>query len=208
MVILLATVITYGQTDNEPAKIDIGLSYSYLRLAKVNYSGVTSSINYNLKTNLSLGTEFSYFEPTSLPRGLAVFIFVPANTPITTISLPERVYSLLAGPKFTYRDKSRISMFAQGLVGFYRADQQSITFLRGNQTKGSFTESRFATKIGGGLDLRINKKVSLRLIEANYTFLKDHTNGGIILPSKNLFISKQENAAQLSAGVIFHLGKK
>lgn len=208
--IFFATVTTFGQTDSDIAKVDVGVSYSYLRLAKRNYSGVTSSVHYNLNRHLSLGTEFSFFNPTSFASGGFVsFIFLPPKTPITVVNVPDKIYSLSFGPKLTYRDESRLSMFAEGLVGFYRADQESITLVGGNRTTKSITETRLTTKIGGGLDLKLNKKVSLRLIQADYTFFKDNFIGGLIVPTQNInTVKSQENGAKLSFGVIFHIGKK
>lgn len=210
--ICFVSMNTYGQVDSELAKVDVGVSYSYLRLAKRNYSGVTSSANYNLNRYLSLGTEFSYFEPTSTPRGELIiigFFDSPANpTPVTINLIPDRIYSLSFGPKLTYRDKSRLSMFAEGLVGFYRAEQRSVTFIGNNLTERSISKTELSAKVGGGLDLKINQKVSLRLIQADYVFFKDFSNGGLVIERRNInTVRVQENAASLSFGVIFHFGK-
>jgi len=102
--------------------------------------------------------------------------------------------TFLIGPKFAWRSNSRLTPFAHALFGVslykrnnlkmdysayseyneYNYDNYSTlaarqTFdLKGTLTKGEFSNMGFAMSIGGGVDLKMTKRLSIRLIQADY----------------------------------------
>ena len=62
-------------------------------------------------------------------------------------------HHIMAGPRFTLRNKSRVEPFAHVLAG------AAITNSSGN----------FAAAFGGGLDVRATDNLKIRLVQADYT---------------------------------------
>jgi hypothetical protein len=85
-------------------------------------------------------------------------------------------YLLLFGPRYSFRQFGRVTPFAQALFG------------------GIAPDAAFAMSFGGGLDLKVNKHISLRLVQADYLQLR---NGGSTL-----------NSARVSTGIVFNIGSK
>ena len=74
----------------------------------------------------------------------------------TTLSL----YEYMAGPRFMYR-AGRTTAFIHGLLG------GDASHVPGN------TQGAFAAGVGGGLDVRVGKSVSIRIIQIDW--IEDHT---------------------------------
>jgi opacity protein-like surface antigen len=98
-------------------------------------------------------------------------------------------YYLLGGVQFKAPNNSRVTPFAHALIGgsFFRGSISNLTpsgnFYIFNDAKS------FATAVGGGLDLRVNKRVAVRLIQADY------------IPT--FFNSRRQDNFRLSFGIIF-----
>ncbi len=98
-------------------------------------------------------------------------------------------YSFLFGPRFYLGKSNRVRPFAEGLFGGIHA-QEGIIGL--DSTTNVQTGTAFATALGGGLDLRLQKHIEIRAIEADYLVSR-------------LFSTTQNNA-RISAGIIFRIG--
>jgi outer membrane immunogenic protein len=83
--------------------------------------------------------------------------------------------------------------FGQLLVGGAYA---SGTLIQAEKSAGTGSNSAFAANAGGGIDLRLNHRFSLRAIEADY--LPTTFNNGT---------NNHQNSLRISAGLIVHLGK-
>ena len=91
------------------------------------------------------------------------------------------VHTFTFGPKFTYRGKNRVEPYFQTLFGGAR-------FGNGGST------TAFALATGGGLDVKVNKNVAIRVIDVTYLYLRDN---GVI--SSN---------GRLSTGIVWRFGEK
>ncbi len=89
------------------------------------------------------------------------------------------VHSLLFGPKFTYRQQSHFNPYFQVLVG---------------ATWGITWEPNrvFTWGAGGGFDVKVHKRVSIRILDITYLMLRQHYTN-----SSN---------GRLSTGLVWHLG--
>jgi hypothetical protein len=104
--------------------------------------------------------------------------------------------TFLIGPKFTWRSNSRFTPFAHiqfGVSQYKRNNfkmnysvnseysefnvddkgenflvQKQIYVLKGALTKGEFSSLGFAMSVGGGVDWKMSKRLSIRLIQADY----------------------------------------
>jgi hypothetical protein len=171
--------------------------------------GGTVSAVYNLKSylGLELGYQYNYGNlldiygnyPTTSDVAAGNMTFVPANGRLRTTNL-----ALLAGPRFAYRKYAKVTPFAHVLIGANRfrvkpsffapfADASSITmYLPNNHNIG------IGVMAGGGFDVKVNKLVSIRAIQADYfrTYNKVWTN-----PKAELNLAN----VKLSFGAVLHL---
>ncbi len=78
-------------------------------------------------------------------------------------------YYLLGGVQFKAPNKSRVTPFAHVLVGasLFRGFTSNRTSAGNVFTFDDATS--FAAALGGGLDVRVSKRVAVRLIQADYT---------------------------------------
>jgi peptidoglycan-associated lipoprotein len=96
-----------------------------------------------------------------------------------------------AGARYRPRLRnSPLQPFAQVLVGLGHAGGSLVT---GQNPSVGNADAAFAAIAGGGLDLRINRRLSLRLVDADY-LATTFQNG----------VNDHQNNIRLSAGLAFH----
>jgi peptidoglycan-associated lipoprotein len=109
-------------------------------------------------------------------------------------------YSLIltaftAGARYTPPiGHSSLHPFAQVLAG---AAHSSGTLVQGSTPGAANAGAAFAANVGGGLDLRANQRISIRLVEADY-LLTTFDNG----------TNNHQNNLRVGAGVVIHFGEK
>jgi hypothetical protein len=97
------------------------------------------------------------------------------------------------GPKFTWRSED-VNFFAHTLLGFERLSSRGI-----NSTTG------VAAILGGGMDVKIWKSLSLRLFEADYQLAR--LNFSHEVPPDNSSLRRQTfNGVRLTSGLVFNFG--
>lgn len=88
-----------------------------------------------------------------------------------------KFHTLMAGPVFSLRKSDKVTPFAHVLVGAAVAS-------------GGGTATAFATAVGGGLDVKVNEHVAVRLVQADWLLF--HSGG-----------STDKKNARVSAGIVF-----
>ncbi len=88
-----------------------------------------------------------------------------------------KFHTAMAGPVFSLRKSDIVTPFAHVLVGAAWVSDGG-------------TETAFATAIGGGLDVKVNEHVAVRLVQADWLLL--HSGG----------VTDRKNA-RVSAGIVF-----
>ena len=87
-------------------------------------------------------------------------------------------YTLLFGPRFNWRNDSRLIPFAHALFGAvrYKADFKDDDF-----TCPDTNETAFAMAFGAGLDIRANDRIDIRPIQVDYlpVFFDDRREDGL-----------------------------
>jgi opacity protein-like surface antigen len=127
-------------------------------------------------------------------------------------SLESRVFYFMAGPTFKLRNASRVEPFVHALVGgaHTRFDVEMIRNVAGGTLRSGFGTSStdLAAGIGGGLDIRLGERFSLRAFQVDYTpvFLRDRSvdvlgSSGAIVPL-TLEGQRQDNI-RVSVGIVF-----
>ena len=172
-------------------KIDIFAGYSYVRanpanqpdpsqtpvpqsLPSFNMNGYGGSLAYNFNGRISGVFDFERYITSKLTA--------------PTGNLHGSMYTFLAGPKLSFRNATRLTPFTQVLVGAARSD--SFVYLTGPQ-------SAFAMTMGGGLDVRLSHRFSLRPLQADYLLTRYRENVG---SSPN----RWQNNARLGVGAVVH----
>ncbi|MBN2339057.1 MAG: hypothetical protein JXP48_11010 [Acidobacteria bacterium] len=152
-------------------KAEVFGGYQYLYFEEEGMNGVTAAVEGNVHPNIGIVGEF----------GLATKSF-PGDERFTPVTF-------MGGPRFSYRgDKFRV--FGHALAGGFRYAV--------SQGDASVSEVYFATTLGGGLDVSLSDRISIRpaqvdLINLRVTY-EDESNW--------------YGELRYSAGIVFKFGKR
>jgi hypothetical protein len=103
------------------------------------------------------------------------------------------ISAFAVGPKYTWRGDG-VNFFAHTLIGFERLSSRGIASTNG-----------VAAILGGGMDLKIWKPVSLRVFEADYQLARLNFSNNV--PPNNSALRRQTfNGARLTTGLVFNFG--
>jgi opacity protein-like surface antigen len=181
------------------AELFVGYSYLHAlpKLAEGNrlvwLNGGSTSIAFNFNRHLGLVADFGGFDDSQIRLA-----GISTNPPIVADS-SGTAYTLLFGPRLSFRGHGRITPFVQVLAGGIHAS--AVTFSSGCTGAGCTplpSENAFAMTAGGGLDLRVHRHFAIRLVQAEYLMsrLEDHSTG----------MSAMQNDMRLSSGIVFRFG--
>jgi hypothetical protein len=161
-------------------QFEVAAEYSYIRANAANngggfnLNGGSASLAYNFTDHFSAVGDVGGYQFSGLPTGL-----------------DSTMYTYLFGPRYTFHKVSRFSPFAQVLLGVGRVNASS-----GGISGG---ENGFAMAMGGGVDLPLHNRISIRLIQAEYLFTRlDRVTGA----------SATQNDARISAGIVIRFGSR
>jgi hypothetical protein len=105
----------------------------------------------------------------------------------------DTINTLSIGPKATWRGDG-VNFFVHTLLGFERLSSH-----------GNDSSNGFAAILGGGMDLKLSKTISLRLFEADYQW--SHQNFASAVPPEDGSLRRPEyHGALLRTGLVFNLG--
>lgn len=186
--LLVASVsATQAQTTGELSKNDFFAGYSY-NSADIN----TLTINPN-RTGQN-GVNLAYTRYFNKNVGVTADISAHFSRRTQTLNGGEfkskrDQYYALGGIQFKAPNKTRVTPFARALVGgsFFRGFTSNITPAGNVYTFDDATSFAFA--VGGGLDVRVNKRIKVRLIQADYV--------------PTFFGSGRQDNFRLSFGIVF-----
>src|SRR4051812_40328338 len=132
-----------------------------------NFQGFDASVTYNLTKYIGIkGDVTGHFKSDRF-----VDVFAPPGA-TQTISTHEHLYNFLAGVQVKNNSRTaRFKPFAHALVGAARytnTQQQTIDIFPQFNFTARDQETSFAIKLGGGLDIRLNRRVEVRVFEFDY----------------------------------------
>ena len=111
------------------------------------------------------------------------------STGVGTFSSQRDQYFMLGGLQLRAGNEKRVQPFAQALFGvsLFRGFTSDI---RASGNVYTFDDATsFAMALGGGLDVRVNKRIAVRLIQVNYT--------------PTFFGSGRQDNFRISTGIVF-----
>jgi len=170
-----------GKTQSDVTLLEVSFAYSYLRSnANPGQCGCFNMNGGNAEAALHVD------------RGLsAVADFTGENT--ASVNNGERGLSLVsftAGPRFSFLFHRKSALFAQGLFGVVHGFNSYFPVVAGPTSNAT----DFAMVAGGGFDVRIDRHVAIRTVEADY--LLTHLPNGI---------NGAQNNLRLSAGIVLRI---
>lgn len=188
MIFLIAccTSLSLGQTPDDP-KNELFIGYSFhsadintltIDPHRTSQNGVNVAYKRNLDEHWGLKFDASaHFKRASQQLGAGQF------------TSRRDQYYFLGGLEFKAPTASRVTPFAQVLVGasLFRGFTTNITPAGNIYTFDDATS--FAMALGGGLDARVNDHIAIRLIQADY--------------APTFFGSGRQDNIRLSFGIIF-----
>ena len=181
-------------------RFDIFLGYSYLRAVPelangnrlVDLNGGSASVAFNLSRYFSLVADFGGYDDTQLR------LAGPGANPPSVVNSTGSAFTYLFGPRLSFRNHSRLTPFAQVLLGAAHAGEVTLSNCTGSSCTPLPAQTAFALTGGGGIDIRLARHISLRAIQAEYlmTRFSDPTTGE----------GSTQNDMRLSTGLLFRLG--
>ena len=174
-IILIPALRTVAQ---ETPKVEASVGYSYIRsnpghgIPAFNLNGGSASGAYNPWSNIGIVGDFGGYHVSN----------------IGGVSVDGNLYTYLFGPRLTFR-RERLEPFGQVLLGG--------SHIGANVLGVTTSENAFAMTAGGGVDLRVNDRISIRLAQAEY--LMTRFKVGTSAATQNNF--------RLTAGVVFRFGE-
>jgi outer membrane protein OmpA-like peptidoglycan-associated protein/opacity protein-like surface antigen len=193
-----------AQSDSTP-KLELFLGYSYWRAVPYTNSnrmesmnGGSTSLAYNFNRHVGLVADFAGFRVDTLQFTNAG----PAFTPSRVVDARSNVFTVMFGPRVSFRDHGRLTPFLQVLGGVAHADDVTLD----NCTAPIYActplqaQTTFTMTAGGGLDYRLTHRLALRLFQAEYllTRFQDPTSG--------TGADGWQSNVRLSAGLLFRFG--
>ncbi len=112
-------------------------------------------------------------------------------------------FTYLFGPRFTYRSSSRFEPFFEVNFGGMRASLtckssavNCVTATGGN----TYSKNAFAMTVGGGFQIKMSKKVSLRLVQLEYLYTRFGNSCALAACNNN----NNQNSLRLKSGIVLN----
>jgi hypothetical protein len=169
-VCLLLLACLSGAAQDAP-EVEVFGGYSW---AGGNFHGWNSSVTANLSKSFGLVADFSGHYGSEVDGPIRV---------------NQDAHSFHFGPRFSHRGE-RLTPFAYALFGLTRFHEQAT--ISGQRL--SHADTGFSSVLGGGLDVKVSKRFSIRAFQLDY-----------FRPN---FFGEAHNRGRLAFGVVLNLGKK
>jgi hypothetical protein len=188
--IVVLITLSIPATAQEPPDVEVFGGYSFFKAdGGGSLHGWNASVAGTLSRSFALVADLSGHYGTQSLRA----DFSDPDFPGTIIARAEsnaKLHMILGGPQFSYRKHERLTPFARALFGASRLSTKSTLNFAGITREISSADIAFTAAIGGGLDLKLNETVSLRMIQADYVLTR--------------FGSSTQSNARLSVGIVLH----
>lgn len=218
--ILLLTPAAYGQ-QNYISRYNVFTGYTFLNSPHINLfeNGFHGQAGYNARTWMAMGFDYSIasgdltITPDLLPdalqqqlagtlKQLAAFGQLPPGYSLA-VSARSRTQTFAAGPQFSYRHFSNVTLFIRPSLGAIRetatttpADPITKAIVLGLAPTGKKQDWQGFYGVGGGVDLLPQKHVGLR-VQADFVY--DHLFNDILKDGRSTI--------RFSVGPSFNFGK-
>ena len=184
---------------------EIGPNSQKFFCARRNFNGFEASVTRNVSRYVGIkGDVTGHWKTTSYLDN-----FTPPGVN-QTLANDEKQWAFFGGVQFKDNSRAkRVKPFGHVMVGLarYSNTQSQIIdlFPAFNFTiKDRFTS--LAMKIGGGVDIRVGKRIDIRVIQADYqpVSAKDRNPQRVSGPFTPSFVGRTMNGLTIGAGIVIH----
>jgi hypothetical protein len=155
--------------------------------------GFELSLARNFNRYVGLKGDFSsYFETL---HGSGTICQGTVCTSGNPFKVPLRSFYFTAGPEFKLPNSTRLTPFAHALFGGVSSHAEFVISAPGIRVSDATTQAAFAASFGGGVDIRLSRRIALRT-SVDYT--------PTFLPEPNTAESGPQNHVRTSVGILFH----
>ncbi len=203
---VLGVVLLFGTTAfaQDYPKVESSLAFMYIRTPTsfTIPTGAPEGIagtSFNESFNCAGGGGTLAYNVTSVV-GLAMDMggckYFGNTIPALSAKLSGSDFTYMFGPRFTYRNSSKVRPF--GLVNF-GGNRLSLSCDNGTSCSGvTYSKNAFAMTAGAGFDVQLSKKISWRVIQAEYLYTRFGNNCNLALCSNN----NNQNSFRMKSGIV------
>ena len=193
-----------SQNDSTP-KVELFVGYSYWRSVPDSIrnridgiNGGSTSLAYNFNRHLGLVADFAGFRVDSLEFTSPG----PAFSPSRKVDAKSNVFTVMFGPRLSFRDHGKFTPFLQVLGGVAHADDVTLDGCTAPiyACTPLLKQTVFTMTAGGGLDYRLNHRLALRLFQAEFLLSRFQD------PTSVTGDDGWQSNVRLSAGLVFRFG--
>jgi len=159
----------------------------------VDLQGGDTNIAFNLNRYFGIVGDFAGYHANTLT-------FNGIGGTVRDVPAEGTSFTYMGGPRLSFR-QSHFTLFGQALFGDASAGKVTVNGCTGSSVCTALpSQNTFAMALGGGLDLKLQRHIALRLIQAEYlmTRFKD--------PTSPTGTDGTRNNVRLSAGIVFSFG--
>lgn len=185
----LFLLLPAGAMAQDAPKAEVFGGYSYFNADRgSSLNGWNASVTVNLNSWFGVAGDFSGHYGSDSFR-----TFVPGVGPLTA-SADGNLHLFTFGPVISYHKKNRVTPFAHALFGVAHSNfgGDTVVFVPGTGPVSfnlSEKDNAFAMALGGGVDVKLNRVLAWRLVQADYVLTH--------------FGSENQNNARISTGLVF-----
>ena len=154
----------------------------------INCAGGGGTIQYNVTSLVGIAADLGGCKVFSNAYGLGN-------------SINGNLFTYLFGPRLTFRNAGKLQPFAELNFGGIRASlscqSQALNCLAA-AGGGTYSKNAFALTVGGGLDIKLNKKFAIRLAQLEYLYTRFGNNCALAVCSNN----NNQNSFRLKSGIV------
>ncbi len=193
-----------AQADSTP-KVELFVGYSFWRALpystgnRIEYmNGGSTSLAYNFNRHVGLVGDFAGFRADTLQFSNAG----PGTTPSRVVDARSNAFTVMFGPRVSFRDHGKFTPFLQVLGGVAHADDDTLD----NCTAPIYActpllkQTVFTMTAGGGLDYRLNHRLALRIFQAEFLLTRFQD------PTSVAGDNGWQSNVRLSTGLVFRFG--
>jgi len=180
-----ASLLGVSAQAQERKTIDVFAGYSYVRANPatsnsdgISLNGGSASIAYNVNNWLSGVADLGGYHSTN----------------ILGSRVDGTLSTYLFGPRVSYHHFGRVTPFGEVLFGVAHTSASLL-----NTTD---TQNAFAMTVGGGFQVKVNHKLSLRLVQAEYLYTRFGNNCALAVCNNN----NNQNSFRLKSGIVINWG--
>ncbi len=171
-------------------------------------NGVNASITGYFTRRVGLTGDFSYHTKSESESFSGIdLVPSPPGSPVPngTVNVRTNLFNFLAGPQVKFTNSSRVEPFVRAIAGVAhtRARVRTSGFGGGFDTEFSDNSTDFALGLGGGLDVRLTDRISIRAFQVDYNPVFLRSRDVDVFGATERFDGRRLDNIRFSFGIVF-----